>query len=46
MLTTKLTVETIGYPNLQGLSESEKHILYDTLLRRIIELKKNPKNSK
>lgn len=46
MLTTKLTVETVGYPNLQGLSESEKQILYDTLLRHIIELKNNDENSK
>ena len=41
MLTTKLTVEIVGYPNLQGLSENKKQILYDTLLRRITELKKN-----
>lgn len=39
MSKTEFTIETLGEPNLQALSENERRTFFETLLKRIIELK-------
>ena len=39
MLKSEFTIETLGEPNLQALTEYEQRTFLETLLKRIIELK-------
>lgn len=39
MLKTEFTIETLGEPNIQALTENEQRTFFETLLRRIAELK-------
>lgn len=38
MLKTELSIETIGEPNIQALSESEQCIFFETLFNSIMNL--------
>ena len=38
MLKTELSIETIGEPNIQALSESEQRIFFETLFTSIMNL--------
>ncbi len=38
MLKTELSIETIGEPNIQALSESEQRIFFETLFTSIVNL--------
>lgn len=39
MLKSEFTIETLGEPNLQALTENEQQTFLETLLKRIAELK-------
>lgn len=39
MSKTEFTIETLGEPNIQALTESEQRMFLETLLKRIMELK-------
>ena len=40
MLKTKLSIEFVGEPNIQALSESEQRIIFETLFNSIMNLYK------
>ncbi len=46
MLKTELSIETIGEPNIQALSENEQRIFFETLFTSIMNLYQNPSNNK
>lgn len=39
MLKSEFTIETLGEPNIQTLTESEQRTFFEMLLKRIAELK-------
>ena len=39
MLKSEFTIETLGEPNLQALTENEQRMFFESLLKRLIELK-------
>ncbi len=39
MLKSEFTIETLGEPNIQALTENEQRTFLETLLKRIAELK-------
>lgn len=41
MLKTELKIETVGQPNIQTLSESERRTFFETLFANILKLSKN-----
>lgn len=41
MLKTELKVETIGEPNIQALSDSERRTFFETLFASILKLSNN-----
>ena len=44
MLKKEFTIETIGEPDIQVLSDSEQHTFFETILARIMELSMNQNN--
>ncbi|MDE6474199.1 MAG: hypothetical protein K2L70_03795 [Clostridia bacterium] len=45
MLKTELSIETIGEPNIQALSESEQRIFFETLFNSIMNLYQQNKSN-
>ena len=45
MLKTELTIETVGEPNIQALSESEQRIFFETLFNSIMNLYQQNKSN-
>ncbi len=45
MLKTELKVETIGTPNIQALSESERRTFFETLFASILKLSNQSKGA-
>lgn len=46
MLKTELTVVTLGEPNVNALTESERRTFFETLLNRITVLKQSKETNK
>ena len=45
MLKTELSIEIIGEPNIQALSESEQRIFFETLFNNIMNLYRQNQNN-
>ncbi len=45
MLKTELEVISIGEPNISALTDSERHLFFETLYQRVLELAKEKKEN-
>lgn len=45
MLKTELEVIAIGEPNISALTDSERHLFFETLYQRVLELAKEKKEN-